>query len=104
LREWLKSNPANQYLYEAKLSENVVDVTLWKNEDYTTNNKLFNHYLQNLKLAQFSRIHSESYTDIICQVCAICKIKDVSFLIVWDGTQTKYLLSFIKFRCNINLL
>lgn len=98
LREWLKSNPNNPYLLEAGLSDKeIVDFGSWKQEEYRTNSKLFNHYLPNARFVQFSRL-GEGYIDIICQVCAVCKdSKDYNFLLVWDGTQTKYsLYSFIS--------
>ena len=37
-----------------------------------------------------SQISQECYFDIVCQVCAICESRGTKFLMVWDGTKSKY--------------
>lgn len=88
LRTWLRSDPVSDALYEAGLSTKCLELTELNPLNQLNSKQNFKYYLTDLKLVQFSRL-SESYIDIICQICAICKRNDYYFIIAWDGTTSR---------------
>lgn len=86
IREWLKTNPANQHLYEAKLSiAPQVNTTIDPIQQPSMAINNCDDYKANYRT--ISSIKNDGFYDLICQVCAICDVNATKFIIVWDSTK-----------------
>lgn len=107
LRNWLKTNPQNNALYEADLSK-AVDLndtafltTHFLNQASNTMNMIVNKTISSTadnnsslayfkKNSPFSSITQFGYFDIVCQLCAVCsEVSGIKFMIAWDSTKSK---------------
>ena len=108
MNNWLKTNPQNTALFEANLATRAPDQTntepteeeieqgatrmMLMSPQATSPPKKFNEKVRCVPFSSVSALTQGQmvHYDIVCQVCAICDNKGFKFIIVWDGTKSKY--------------
>ncbi len=83
MRKWLKTNPNVNALYESLLRNDQFSSNTTRNSS-TINDTNSNNIIS------FSMIQEKYFCNLVCQICAICSTKKTKFLVLWDGTKTKY--------------
>jgi hypothetical protein len=96
LRDWLKTNPCVEALYENFLSSKVdmpaANVALTQQSkdpiDASFNVRPVFSFAKPLKeLKCFSTVQTDCFFDMVCQICAIGEVNGVKFLLTWDATK-----------------